>query len=156
MPILNETLTVESLSVDVQRTFIGAQITKKQLSSGILLYKFTDRPLVTPSGGVSPWWSAVEPIVPGDTGLAELLERANRLGVMPATFARARSAVTKQWNSMENLLIIRLQVAAFGFVGRCSSQRIDNESPHLQNVVFIGGAWQVYLPNLEQQHVVRV
>jgi hypothetical protein len=156
MSILNEALTTDSLSPDVLRTFIGGKLTKQQLNASTLMYKFTDAPLVQSSGRVSPWWSSVEPIAPGDTGLAGLIERAKALSVLPADFARARSAVTKQWNSMSNLLVVRLQIPAYGFVGRCSSQQLDNESPALKNVVFIGGAWQIFLPNLATHHVVRL
>ncbi len=57
---------------------------------------------------------------------------------------------------MSGLMIIRLLVPAYGFVGRCAAQLVDEQSVYMRNVVFIGGAWQVYLPSLETQHVIRV
>ncbi len=156
MSIVNEEIAPESLSAEVRQTFIGGRVTKELLRSRTQLYKFTDRPLVQSTGTISPWWSSVNPIASGDPGLSGILERAERLGVSREAFARARSAVTQQWNSMSGLTIIQLLVPAYGFVGRCSSQLVDNESSHMQNVVFIGGAWQVYLPNLAIQHIIKV
>ncbi len=120
-------------------------VLKKPLAAGALLYKFTDRPLVQSTGRISPWWSSVEPIASGDTGLAGLLERAEGR-VSREEFARARSAVTQQWNSMSGLMIIRLLVPAYGFVGRCAAQLVDEQSVYMRNVVFIGGACKSICP----------
>ncbi|MCC6493705.1 MAG: hypothetical protein IT424_11880 [Pirellulales bacterium] len=130
-----------------QRAFIARRATARQFPAGTLLYKFTQYGLVGPGGRITPWWSGVEPLAPGDPGLAGALDRAARLGHAAKDYARARSAVTNQWNSMEGLLVIRLVRPASGYVGRCAHQPLD-ENPQLANVVWIGGAWQAYLPGL--------
>ena len=155
MTILNESLSIESLPPNVRATFIGGRVSKLLLHSGAKLYKFTDRALIQETGHISPCWSAVEPIAPGDTGLSGLMERAGNLNVLPAEFARARSAITKQWNSMSGLMVVGLQVPAYVFFGRCSAQQIDHSSKAFSNVVYIGGAWQVYVPNLDPSHLIR-
>ncbi len=131
---------------EVKQTFIGGVVLRNLWLLALCCNKFTDRPLVQSTGRISPWWSSVEPIASGDTGLAGLLERAERLGVSREEFARARSAVTQQWNSMSGLMIIRLLVPAYGFVGRCAAQLVDEQSVYMRNVVFIGGAWQSICP----------
>jgi hypothetical protein len=153
MSILNEFLSTAELDAGVKRAFTGGRLLRKLLPAGTELYKFTDRTISLSSDHISPWWSAVEPIAPGDTGLAELGVRAERLNVLPKDFARARSAVTKQWNPMSQLVLIRTTIPAFCFIGRCSAQLVDETASHLRNVVFMGGAWQVYLPNLNRSHL---
>jgi len=154
--MLNHNLTVDNLDHSIKRTFIGGRIRKRMLSPQTMLYKFSGNSLVSPNGTVSPWWSAVEPIESGDTGLEGLLEYAARLNVAPNDYARARSAVTKQWNSLAGLLIVRLTVPVFAFVGQCSAQPVDNEVSAPRKVLYIGGAWQLYIPNLNRDHVLQV
>lgn len=149
--MLNQDIDFMTLDADARNAFLGVP-EKKLLAAGTQLYKFTEHSLYKADGTVTPWWSTVEPIDPTDTGLAVLLERSAALGVSPNEFARARSAVTQQWNSMTGLIIARLNVPAYGMAGRCSSQLYDN-SPAFQNVRFIGGAWQVYIPNLTRDEV---
>jgi hypothetical protein len=74
------------------------------------------------------------------------------LGVSAKQFSRARNAVTLEWNSMENLLIVSLTVAAFGFFGMASHQRMEQD-PSMSNVVWIGGATQLWIPNLSVAHL---
>jgi hypothetical protein len=132
--------------------FFG-DIRKRLLPTGHELDKFTDYSLFNPDGAVTPWWFSVEPLEARDPGLEETLDRAQRLGVLPSELMQARGAVTRQWNSMKGFLRVRLLVPVFGFAGRCASQRYD-ESPAFANVAFIGGAWQLYIPNLTQKEVV--
>ena len=150
MGILNENVTVSQLSAADRACFIGT-ITPHLFPKGWELYKFTEYPLTGTS--VSPWWSSVRPAAASDPGLAGTLERAKRLKVDPQRFARVRSAVTKQWNGMDRLQTVRLMVPVYGFVGRCSAQRIDKSLA--ENVVFIGGAWQVFIPGLARTDVME-
>jgi hypothetical protein len=151
--VLNESISIADIDTGIKNAFVCGRMTRRLLPAGTELYKFTDRTISLSSERISPWWSAVEPIAPGDTGLEELCIRSQRLNVLPKDFARARSAVTKQWNSLSQLVLIHLSIPVFCFVGRCSAQKIDNEAAHLRNVVYIGGAWQIYLPNLNRNHL---
>src|SRR3989304_4523269 len=108
MGVLNSEMVWESVGADVRRAFIGGRACKRMLPTAFQLYKFSQYPLLGASGKITPWWSSVEPLGDGDPGLAEPLERAERLGVAPAEFARARSAVVKQWNSMSGLIVAQL------------------------------------------------
>jgi hypothetical protein len=72
------------------------------------------------------------------------------LGKSHHEFARARAAVSGQFrNTMKNLLVIRLNTQIWGFAGQASSQRefVDDQTD-LQHVYLIGGAHQVWVPNL--------
>jgi hypothetical protein len=146
---LNEVLTFDAAPADVRRGFRCGRAQKRLLLPGVALYKFTQHPLFDAAGRVTPWWFAVEPLAADDPGLAGALERAKRLGVAPATFVRARAAVTRQWNTLSDLLRVRLLVPVWAFVGRCADQPIDTD-PRLANVVFIGGAYQLWVPNLSR------
>lgn len=151
--MLNAGMKWETLPDDVKRAFIGQQAELREFLAGTQFYKFTDRPLLGSGSYVTPWWSGVDPLDSSDPGLNGVHARAQDLGVDPAKFARARSAVTLQWNSMTGLLVVQLIQPVCGFVGRCSHQRMDAGDP---KVVFIGGGWQVYVPNLTPNHVLQV
>jgi len=153
--MLNNSLSFHDLSDGERGAFIGVA-EKRMLPVGFSLYKFTgNSPFRTSyQGAVTPWWSSVEPLDPSDPGLVGTLARAQRLNCTPADLARARAAVTLEWNTMTGLERVRLLIPVFAFVGRCRHQLRSNErdpeqgAPIHPNVVFIGGAWQVFIPNL--------
>ena len=150
--ILNEDLRFGDVDdADVRRAFVGGDAVHTKLAIGHQLYKFTEHSLVY-RGKVTPWWSSVLPINSSDTGLAVLLERAKRLGVNPNYFSRVRNAVTEEWNSMDRLLRVTLRVPVYGFVGPTADQKV-NKKKTSRNVVWIGGATQLWIPNLTLQHV---
>ncbi len=152
--LLNESLDFRSVGNDVQQAFLGRRAERRLLEVGHELYKFTQYPLAN-GDRITPWWSSVLPLTAEDTGLQKLIERSDVLGVNPAEFARARNAVTQQWNSMTGLLIARLKMPVYGFVGRVSHQAFDLTKGY-ENVVYIGGAVQVWIPGLTLQHINRV
>jgi hypothetical protein len=58
---------------------------------------------------------------------------------------------------MTDLLMIQLNEPVWGFAGQASGQReFADEQRELQNVLLIGGAFQVWVPNLEPRHVTAV
>jgi hypothetical protein len=148
--VLNSGLMLGSAPSDVRAAFTGGA-EPRLLPQGWRVYKYTQHSLVSSSGRVTPWWSSIEPIDAGDPGLAGSLERAARLGVDPARYGRARAAVTEEWNSMDKLLTASLLVPVYGLVGRCAFQRVSDNGP--SNVVFIGGAWQLWIPNLTRAEI---
>ena len=56
---------------------------------------------------------------------------------------------------MSGLLIATLQAPAWGFVGGVRHQPVDS-SPEFKNVVHIGGAIQLWIPNLTPIHIRKV
>ena len=82
-------------------------------------------------------------------------ERAARLGKSHREFARARAAVSEQFgNTMKNLLVIQINVQVWAFAGQASGQReFADDQVDLKHVYLIGGAHQVWVPNLEPYHV---
>ncbi|NOT26821.1 MAG: hypothetical protein HOP16_12045 [Acidobacteria bacterium] len=157
---LNENLRFEDVESAVKRAFLRTP-ERVLLSAPTGLYKWTDRPLVN-ANRISPWWSFVESRrLPSGTmaeGFRASEERAARLKRPHREFARARAAVSGQFgNSMTNLLMIQLNEPAWGFVGQASGQReFADEERDLQHVFLIGGAMQVWVPNLEPRHVTAV
>ncbi len=158
MPILNEGITFDQLPANNRAPFVGRG-TPRLFPVGWEFYKYTKYPLAA-VGPVSPWWSSVKPLDVNDPGLEGSLQRAGRLGVDPQRFARARAAVTQQWNSMDHLLRIRLVRPVYGLVGRCSAQLVDDtlqtqaeKDENRKKVVFIGGAWQAFIPGLTRDCV---
>lgn len=147
----NHEIYFDAAPPNVKSAFSGGVPMKVLLQPGHQLYKFTQYELFD-DGKASPWWSSVIPINSADTGLDVLLERAGRLQTTAAEFARARNAVTRQWNSMSGLLLAALTVPVYGFAGRVAHQPFDERAAY-NNVVFIGGAIQLWIPNLTALHI---
>jgi len=144
--VLNEDLPFHSAAPEVKQAFSGGFPQKLLLHPGLQLYKFSQYDLFR-DGKATAWWSSVEPMNNFDTGLEKLLERAEGTGRSQTEFARARNAVTHQWNSMSGLLLTSLMSPVYAFVGRVAAQPYDERSAY-SNVVFIGGAVQLWIPNL--------
>lgn len=163
MAELNETMTWADVPIADQQSFTRSPAPKLQrLTAGTELYKLTEFPLLgAPNSRITAYWSGVKPLHPNDPGLAGTLMRVSRTvgGGTPKShlqdFSRARAAVSRHWNAMDKVLRVRLTQSAWGWIGRVGAQRIDDQ-PANPNVVFIGGAWQVFLPNLTPAHLVQV
>ena len=158
---LNEELTVEGLDPIVKRAFLGVP-EKILLPAATQLYKWTSRPLFDEDGRITPWWFFVHttrfPSGRMADGFRVAEERAARVGKSHREFARARAAISGQFgNSMTNLLIVRLNVAAWAFAGVASGQReFPDAETDVQHVYFIGGAYQVWVPNLTRRHLTTI
>jgi len=150
MSVLNADLELDPKAA---ATFVGGRAEKVILEAGRELYKFSSYPMKSADGRITPWWASVQPLEGGDPGLKGLLERSGRSGVDPRDFARARSAVSKDWNGLADMIRAALQQPVWAWKGRCAHQRMDNTRPDMANVVFIGGAWQVFIPNLTIAHI---
>ena len=124
------------------------------------LYKWTGRALGGPH--ITPWWSFVESTrLPSGImadGFRVSEERAARLGRTHREFARSRAAISGQFgNTMANLLVIQLKVPVWGFAGQCSGQpEFADEEKELRHVFFIGGAFQVLIPNVAPDQVTQL
>jgi hypothetical protein len=150
--ILNSDIQFQSLNPQIQRAFLGKQADKKLLNRRHLLYRFHNQAYLTPP--ITAWWSSVEPINSLDCGLTQLIVRANRLQAQLNHFARTQNAVSHNWgNSMTYLLTAELRIPAYTFVGRASHQLVDGNKLGSQNVFFIGGGVQLWIPNLESSHI---
>jgi hypothetical protein len=82
-----------------------------------------------------------------------LQEYAARLGVPDRDYGRVRAAVTEQWNKMTNTVAIELVNGAWGYIGKAAGQLKDNR---ISNVFFIGGEYQVWVPNLLANDIRRI
>ena len=134
------------------------------LRGGAELYKLTGNSLVDDKGRITPWWNLADTTkVRLDDGRCIVVEgrdaikaRSKGLATTEEAFARSRSAVTQQWNTMSGVLRVRLNVDAYGWFGRCAAQMVkepgkpadDDERKEAAKVVWIGGAYQVYIPGL--------
>lgn len=157
---LNANLTFDLATAtqpDLRRAFLGHKAeTKERLLPGSKLYKWTQHPLVGPKG-ITPWWSFLEDrtLANGSRveGLAKLQEYAQRLSATDSRYHRTRLAVTKQWNQMNRPLVIQLLKPVWGFAGKASGQLEDQT---VSNVYLIGGAYQIWIPNLTLAHLQQV
>jgi hypothetical protein len=139
-----------------------------RLADQTCLYKWTEFGLVNPGKPKKPiteyWlpWKSFKVEGQEVPGFKELRMRyANKDGSVgrPQEFARSRNAVTEQWNAMNSILKVQLEVAVWGFVGLTSSQRAfqDPKKPNdLANVFLIGGDYQLCIPNLKPAHIRKV
>jgi hypothetical protein len=155
--ILNEELRVADIDPTVKRAFLGVP-DRILLLPAVQLYKWTSHPLFNGSR-ITPWWSFVQttrlPSGMVAEGFRTAEERAARVGKSHREFARARAAVSDQFrNSMKNLLVININIEVWGLAGQASGQReFADDQPELKHVYLIGGAHQVWVPNLTPRHV---
>lgn len=157
MAYLNETKDFTTLAnLDVRKAFLAGPESKELLRAHTKLYKWTQHPLIGPHG-ITAWWSLVDSLKlkTGTTvpGLESLHEWGSNLGVHEREYARVRSAVTQQWNTMSKPLFIELTQPVWAWIGKVSGQKKDKNDP---KVFFIGGNYQVWLPNLTAQHVKQI
>jgi hypothetical protein len=157
---LNDTLDLDRLDATVRRAFLGRP-EKILLKRAVRLYKWTNRSLAG-QHGISPWWSFVDSTrLPSGTlaeGFRVAEERAQRLGRSHREFARTRAAISEQFdNAMTNLLMVRLNTDAWGLAGQASGQpEFAQKRADLQHVFLIGGAYQVWIPNLSARDVQEI
>jgi hypothetical protein len=158
--ILNENLDADRVPDTVRRAFLRRP-EKVLLKPPARLYRWTSRPLVG-GQGISPWWSFVEsrrlPTGAVAEGFRVAEERARRLGKTHREFARSRAAISDQFgNTMTHLIVVQLTTEAWALAGQASGQpEFANERADLQHVFLIGGAHQVWLPNLTPRDVQEI
>jgi len=156
---LNPGLSFLNLSKSQQETFRPAPIpVLTRFEAGACVYKWTSYPLVNPkTGRITEYWSAWDSLRIGARvipGFKELRTRYANVGGSvgrPQEFARSRNAVTEQWNPMDSLLKAQFLKPVWGFVGLTAGQRKFNDPSHpaeQDNVFFIGGDYQLVIPNL--------
>lgn len=158
MPILNDTAQFATIaSNDVKAAFKnGAPVYKELLRAGAKLYKWTQYQLVGPKG-ITPWWSLLNDTtlqngvtVPG----FDTVQKRIGGGFQNARdYARARNAVTLQWNQLTKPLVVELTQDVYAFIGITAHQRRDKDDPQ---VFLIGGDYQVWLPGLTIHHVRQI
>jgi hypothetical protein len=174
MPILNELLVFVHEPADVQGAFVGKAAHRTLLPAGLELYKFTGYDVVPNRAGAyySPWWAAVQPLAgSSDPGLDGHVAAARAAGLPMLTYARETFAVMLGWNALgvlqsglAKVVRIRLTQSVYGFGGLCQRMRETvppqrivgqlnvHQSP-LKPPTFMGGAYQLYIPNLTAAHV---
>ncbi|MCU0227637.1 MAG: hypothetical protein MUF01_08345 [Bryobacterales bacterium] len=158
MPALNETSSFDTLAnPGVKAAFkAGSPVFKVRLAAGGKLFKWTQYQLVGPRG-ITPWWSLLnDTTLPNGTvvpGFAAIQQRIGGGFENARDYARARNAVTLQWNQLTKPLVVALSQDVFAFVGITAHQRRDQDD---DKIFFIGGDYQVWLPGLTVHHVRQV
>ena len=155
--VLNEGVRFESVDPSVKRAFLRTP-EKMLLTAPVRLYKWTNRPL-SDGARITPWWSFVEttrlPSGAHAEGFHVSEERAKRLGRSHREFSRSRAAISDQFdNTMATLLLVQIRQPVWGFAGQASGQReFADIQTDLANIFLIGGAYQVWVPNLTLHYV---
>ncbi len=164
---LNRGLGFLSLSKEQQDTFHPSPLpVLTRIEAGECVYKWTAYPLQDPkTGKITEYWSPWKRLQLGTMeipGFKELRIRYRNVGAgagRPQEFARARNAVTEQWNPMSSLLKAEFLKPVWGFAGRTSGQRKFDDPAHPQeqaNVFFIGGDFQLCIPNLTSDWIKKL
>jgi hypothetical protein len=154
---LNQDLDPNRLEDTVRRAFLRTP-EKVLLKAGERLYRWSGRPLQD-GGRISPWWSFVEsrrlPSGVVADGFRVSEERARRIGSSHRQFAQRRAAISEEFgNAMTNLIVAQLINDAWALAGQASGQpEFAKERRELQHVFLIGGACQVWIPNLSARDV---
>jgi hypothetical protein len=156
---LNRGLSFQSLTQEQRDSFSPSPLpVLVRFETGDCVYKWTSYSLVNPKNGrITEYWCPWKSFKIGSAeipGFKELRMRYRNVGGSvgrPQEFARSRNAVTEQWNEMDSLLKAEFRKPVWGFAGRTSGQRKFNDPDHPAeqfNVVFIGGDFQLCIPNL--------
>jgi len=164
---LNAGLSFQALSQSQQDSFRPSPTPLLvKLEAGQCVYKWTQyTQLVSPKGSITEYWFPWDNIDIGSQhipGFVELRTRhANRDGSVgrPQQFARALGAVTEQWNDMSSLIKAQFLKRVWGFVGITSGQRKFNDPKHPKeqdNIFWIGGAYQLVIPNLTTEWIKKL
>ncbi|MBO0950458.1 hypothetical protein [Fibrella forsythiae] len=148
MNAINDNLTFDKLPEGVRAAFTG-RVVRQQFEQDHLFYKMSVEPDHGRSFNISPWWSSYNSLTPSDGGFAGAWN--NPLGIR--NYTKINAAVPDRWNTLNNLLMMRLRVPVVGFVGKCERQLAHLGSNPLTTDKFGapylgGGHVQVYLPNL--------
>jgi hypothetical protein len=156
------------------RAFTAGDIHRVEFPMGMPLYKVTESTAVEasgnlrpgPTGFATPWWFSYDEMTGQDPalgvvrlkGIAEVVARSRATKSDLRAFLRARGAVCLDWNVMTHLLIVQLRRPVVGLVGGCSGQPLYDDVTRaerdglsvqdVENVRFIGGEQQLYLPGL--------
>ncbi len=153
---LNDALRFEDAPATVKGAFLRTP-EKIQVNAGRQLYKWTTYQLLKEP--ITPWWSFVESTRLPSGAMAEGFrvaeERARRIGRSHREFARARAAISDRFdNSMSDLLVVTLTEPVWAFAGQASGQpEFKADEAERRHVFLIGGAWQLWVPNLTLRHV---
>lgn len=160
---LNQGLRFDKLTPTQQKSFATRPApVLVRLEKGTQLYKWTEFALIGKHGYASEYWSPWKPMVVGDMhvpGFAELRERYRNLGGSvgrPQEFMRVRNAVTQEWNSMSSLTKAELSLPVWGFLGVCAAQPVTKSEEAERRVLFIGGNYQLVIPNMEAKHIFKL
>jgi hypothetical protein len=164
---LNAKLHLLALTKDELESFYPSPVpVLTRLETGSYVYKWTGYDLAHPkTGKITQYWLPWAGFKIGSRdvpGFKELRKRYRNIegGVgRPQEFARARNAVTEQWNPMSSILKAELLKPVWGFVGLTGPQRSYKDPKHpteLANVTWIGGDYQLCIPNLTPAHIRKV
>ena len=157
---LNHGLGFGALKKELQESFSPFPIpVLVKFEAWDCVYKWSEYgTLMNPEKGtISEYWFPWNSFNVGDRrveGFKEFrIRHSNRDGSVgrPRLAAQSLGAVTEQWNDMSSILKATFLKPVWGFVGKTAGQRKfdDSRHPREQNsVYFIGGAFQVVIPNL--------
>ena len=154
---LNQDLTFDQLPTSVRYSFNGLTAHHERVSAGMLLYKFTDWDVFSPTGRVSPFWGTMDDLV-------DVLYYSKKTGKTLLDCIRQRNAVLHNWNGLTSLVIIRTSQDVYGFTGNIGPQTEKGygkegktySRPFTSPIALWGGASQVYLPGLQREHIAEV
>ena len=164
--------TTDDLPHQVRAAFRRSQPEPRTIPPGTRIFRCTGSPELgfdlKVHGGeecFGPWWGYAQSPEASDTGLMRTL--ATLVPILAGTdvgtsslhgpaqeFIRARLAVSKHWNDMTHLHVVRLRRPKEAFYGQAAGQRIDDVEGNA-NVYFIGGAYQLFVPGLGMADLTR-
>lgn len=163
LPELNQGLRFDQLTSTQQKSFwMSPPPVLVRLDKGTQLYKWTQFGLIGHHGFASEYWSPWKAMTVGAMhvpGFTELRERYRNVGGSvgrPQQFMRARNAVTEEWNAMSSLTKAELSLPVWGFLGTCAPQPVTQAEEASRRVLFIGGNYQLVLPNMQTQHIFKL
>jgi hypothetical protein len=166
--ILNSKLRFTGMTMEEQRSFRMAPAPEHvELPKNTRLYKWTSYPLIrwetennVKRATITQYWSSKDglttptgKVVPTFEEMRKRYRNSNGGVGAPRDWARARSAVTNEWNPMDAILFVQLDQLVWGFVGIAASQNVQGNDGRSS---WIGGDWQIVIPGLTERHCHRI
>ncbi len=115
---------------------------KELMPLGTRLFRF-----ITPGQNkpLGPYWVSANIF-------RQMESHSRRMGISPSEVSRAWSAVKYQWNiEMSTVIEVVLKQACYGWIGQAKYQLKDSQ--RISNVLLMGNKTQIFLPNLDNNHV---
>ena len=181
--MINETLSLASFKAErqsVQEAFGEGTVRVVTLPKGFKLFKLTAGEAEAGKYGVTGWWSPVRPYEEDDEGALGRYIQACANKIDMSAMVRYMSAVSIDWNSLDNYVEVEMLDSIKCYWGtfapqkkfadprranlhqemqagrtRDSSRAMGIKDAVLPDDIGVLEAWQFYIPNLADDHIQR-
>lgn len=168
-------VTFKAERQSVQEAFGEGTVRVETLPKGFRLFKLTAGEAQAGRHGVTGWWSPVYPFKEDYEGALGRYNQAKLNGIDMSAMTRFMSAVSMDWNDLDNYVEVTTRDSIKVYWGTFAPQGKWNDdgkasaakerwlsrgggdasSADLPDTLGVLEAWQFYIPNLKDEHILR-